>query len=219
MKTIDTYIHEAFRLRDNTKLSGKRKITVNTREELLEIIIKRLSPEKNGDFSDIDVSKIKDFSNLFQNLSFKTINITGWETSQAEDFSSMFDKCDKLEEIIGISDIDTSHVTYMTHMFHKCKKLKRINISNWNVDNLYYANGMFGWCDDLEDIGDLSEWNVQNVKSLREMFVFCNELKHIGDISEWTKRMKFMCNCAEMFYGCTKLKDNGGIPDWYGSDD
>ena len=65
-------------------------ITVNSREELKELIKQRI--EEQGpkcDLNDIDVSRVKDMHGLFFYSSFDG-DISGWDVSNVEDMSYMF---------------------------------------------------------------------------------------------------------------------------------
>ena len=41
--------------------------------------------------------------------------------------------------------------------------------------------GMFAFCSDLEDIGDLSKWNTSKLRSINEIFDNCVSLSKLDD--------------------------------------
>lgn len=212
MKTLTTHIREAFRLRDDTKFPEKRVIKTNYD---LCTYIRQFNVEDALNLSGIDVSQMVDMSNVFEGTNFKTINVTGWDTSNVELMNNMFAKCKRLERIIGIENFDVKKVKQTQYMFSKCEKLKSIDLSEWRPESLEYANNMFEHCVKLKTTGDLCGWKMLYLKSMKEMFLFDYDLEDIGDVTDWPRYMKTMCNCAEMFFRCDKLKDNESIPDWY----
>jgi surface protein len=47
---------------------------------------------------------------------------------------------------------------------------KNSDISNWNVSNVKYMDGLFG---NSKFNGDISKWNVSNVTNMDDMFEGC----------------------------------------------
>ena len=54
-------------------------------------------------------------------------------------------------------------------MFSLCKLLTSINISNFNIQNVEYIDGLFKDCHKLLSI-NISNFNTKNVKSMSWMF-------------------------------------------------
>lgn len=165
MISINTYINEAFRLRDNTKLSAPviriAKYHPQTKFELKHLIDNRIqyrgvgTKEEPIDFNDVDTSAIKDFSFIFQKMDIEYIDISNWDTSEVIKMMSMFDGCKNLKSIGDISGWDVSKVDNFARMFWKCKN--------------------------LEDVGDLTKWKI-NLSAWRQ-----NMFTHAGDIAVPTK--------------------------------
>jgi len=106
--------------------------------KLLDKLIKERGLE--GDFNDIDTSKITDMSCLF---TFSRSNFNGdiskWDVSNVTNMVSMFEK----SEFTGnISKWDVSNVKDMKFMFYGSKF--NGDISNWDVINVKNMGGMFG---------------------------------------------------------------------------
>ena len=85
-------------------------------ENILEQLIKERGNE--GDFNDIDTSKITDMSKLFDRMTKFNGDISEW---------------------------DVSNVTNMSWMFYYCKSFNQ-NISNWNVSKVEYNYNIFFNC-------------------------------------------------------------------------
>lgn len=215
MKSFNKYmasmkIDEAL-IKKNTSLN-QISYRPNSKEELRKIIQKKIDKmnsrnSTNLHLADIDVSRIDNMNSLFMGLSgyenIKRINIYNWDTSNVESFSYMFALLDKLEEIIGIEDINTSNVESFDSMFLECKKLKKIDISKWNTSKSTVFTGMFKDCKNLSEIIGIENIDISNAYYTTSMFHNCASLEKI-DINNWkTDRLYSM---ALMFKGCKKLK-------------
>lgn len=215
MKTITSYINEAFRLRDDTNV----QMIPSSVHELKNIIEKRY--EKYGvgtkqtpiSFNDINVVNITEFNNLFSEMKFQYIDISDWKTENVESMENMFSRCYELVSIGDVSKWNLNSVKNIKCMFYYCKSLKRVDLSDWKFsDELRDSGGMFLGCKELIDVGDIGNWNLENAVSVYGMFLGCNNLEHIGDISNWNLRN--IRSMGDMFKGCKKLKDVGDITKW-----
>ena len=123
MKSLTTYINEKLVINKNIKLHTEYP---KTKEELRDILAKRLKENKNADLNDIDVSEIDDMSYLFCKLDPHNIDISEW---------------------------DVSNVKYMYCMFAGCQNFNS-DLSNWDVRNVEDMQYMFDGCDSLKNIPD-----------------------------------------------------------------
>ena len=129
MKTINQYIQEKFIISKNTKLITY-KYFPKTKEELREILEKRLLEDKNADLNDIDVSKITDMSDLFFRLDPHNIDISEWDVSKVENMSYMFFGCRNFNS--NLSKWKVSKWKDTSYMFFGCKSLK--NKPSWYTE-------------------------------------------------------------------------------------
>ena len=119
----------------------------HSKEQLQEYLKSEI--EKQGEnvvIRNLDVSLIEDLSRLFYNAransigsGIKSLDLSGWKTSNVEDMSYMFSWCTELESL-NLSGWDTSKVRSMTEMFRYCVNLKSLDLSGWdtsNVENMY----------------------------------------------------------------------------------
>ena len=95
MKSINIYIKEALKL-------GKTryKYQPETKEELKKLMKQLIEERGNeGDFNDIDTSKITDMSDLFYELTDFNGNISQWDVSNVTNMRWMFDNSDFNQDI------------------------------------------------------------------------------------------------------------------------
>ena len=117
MKELNRYITEKFKIRKSNKPSYK--YFPETTKELKDLLKQLIEERGNeGDFNDIDTSKINDMSELFDNIEKFNGDISKW---------------------------DVSNVTNMSNIFFDCKLFNQ-DISNWNVSSVKYHNEMFKNC-------------------------------------------------------------------------
>ena len=142
MKSLTKYLEEKLIIK-KIKGSNNYKYFPQTKEELKEIISKRIKEEGNKvDLNNIDVSKITDMSELFTQTNFNG-NISNW---------------------------NVSNVTNMRFMFYGCKLFNQ-DISNWDVSNVTDMSGMFYFCEKFNQ--DISNWDVSNVTNMHNVFHNC----------------------------------------------
>lgn len=180
-------------------------------QELRNAIRKHNIETPDLDLNDIDVSQVTDFGELFAHFENETIDISGWDMSNAENLGGMFVVCKNLK-YVNINGIDTSNVRNMNRMFATCKNLKKIDgIENLNVDNLEACGQMFIRCESLTEL-DLSKWKPKKLTHTYLMFSECHKLKTIGDISNWD--MSKVWNMDSMFLYCENLRFTGDLNKW-----
>lgn len=142
MKSLTQIINEKLKIR---KSSIKIKYTPKTVSDLKYIVGEKIKNE-DYDLRDIDVSNILVFDYLFRDINrfekekIRSLDMSGWDVSNAKSFKGMFFNCFDLEEIFGIENWNVSNVTDMRGMFYNCRKLT-CDISDWNInDNCYISN-------------------------------------------------------------------------------
>ena len=119
MKSLKSYIQEKLIIK---KSNNNYKYFPKTKKELKDIIFKRIKAEGNEvDLNDIDVSEIRDMSDLFEGTNFKG-DISGWDVSNVTDMSYMFYGCKSFNQ--DISNWDVSKVKNVYNIFIGCNKMK-----------------------------------------------------------------------------------------------
>ena len=101
--------------REEDKFHSKKEL-----REYLKSEIKRQG--KNVVIQNIDVSLIEDLSDLFVDIAdrVKTLDLSGWNTSNVKNMSYMFYCCARLESL-DLSRWDMSNVMNMEDMFTGCR--------------------------------------------------------------------------------------------------
>ena len=172
----------------------------HSQKELREYIDSEI--EKQGEnvvIQNLDVSLIEDLSDLFEDFDdrVKTLDLSGWKTSNVWSMSYMFYDCRKLESL-NLSGWDTSSVKTMHGIFYHCESLESLDLSGWDTSNVENMAWMFSCCRKIKSI-DVSDWDTSKVNNMGYMFYECAKLESL-DLSRWdTSNVKDMEN---MFYNC-----------------
>ena len=94
----------------------------HSKEELQKYLISEIKRQgKNVVIRNLDASLVEDFSHLFENIAYgvKTLDLSGWKTSNVKNMSCMFQYCTHLKSL-DVSGWDTSNVMDMSWMFSYC---------------------------------------------------------------------------------------------------
>lgn len=206
MKSLTQYINEKLKIK-KSKASVAELVPKNN-DELYDMILeiwKNSSGYTHLDLTSIDVSNVNDLSYLFNQFrSVRTIDITGWDTSNCKSFVSMFSGCYNLEEIIGIRDIKFNENCAIDSMFKSCSELKKLDLSNWDTKNIFEFTSLFYGCKNLEEIIGIENFDVSNARHFDYMFCGCHKLTKL-DLSKWnTKKAN---TAIYMFSGAKGLKE------------
>ena len=208
------------------------------KDDLIEMIDEYIGNEWY-DLNSIDVSLIKDFSYLFHNLqSIQKIrdswgddedkdfdfrlDISGWDVSNGENFSHMFDGADFIDfESEGFKRWDVINGKDFSYMFanhYGTNPPVVLDLSKWDVGNGENFEGMFKNFN--QSLGSsLQSWDVSNGKNFESMFSglgFRNLKSVIAQVENWKinpdANMRFM---LKNIYTNVTIEH---YPDWYDKD-
>ena len=87
-------------------------------------------------------SEKTDLSNFFNDRVFKTVDLSGWDTSKVTSMESMFINCSNLTDL-NLSSFNTSQVTDMSYMFYGCSSLTNLNLSSFDTSKVIDLSFMF----------------------------------------------------------------------------
>lgn len=182
-------------------------ITPKNKKEL-----KKFMNKKRQYLGDIDISKVKDLSEIFRHIDRTNFDgIEKWDTSHIENMSDMFFDFDftKLKKdnplFRWIMNLDTSNVVDMTRMFAKTDGFD-VDISNWDVSNVKYMGKMFAYSESFNQ--DISKWNTSNVECMLGMFDGAKSFDQ--NIDNWDTsgiNKNFKCLEDDNFYGLDYFED------------
>lgn len=186
------------------------------------------------DMTGINASRVKNMSSMFhsgKNI-YKHIELSSFDTSNAEDMSYMFathgkktmenvdpidfsrfntSKVKNMEYMfynsflpsLDIRNFDTSNVENMKQMFDGLKNVRNLDLSGWNVKKVNNVQGIFSRLNKLQSL-NLSGWQMDSVTDMQFMFSNLADLTSLNLTGFTTKNVT---NMAYMFTGVNKLAD------------
>lgn len=94
--------------------------------------------------SGLDIKQVHNIDQMFfRDTNLQSVNLSGLNTSNVEDTTQMFCADTNLKEI-DLRDFDTSNVLYMDGMFELCNNLEHIKgLSDFNTTRVEEMNDMF----------------------------------------------------------------------------
>ena len=143
MKEIAKFIKEGLKITSKTKVN-KYNYHPKTKKELKKLINQLIEERGNeGDFNDIDTSKITDMLELFDGMNEFNGDISNWDVSNVTDMAFMFYDCESFNR--PLANWNVSNVTDMFGMFYGCTSFNR-PLANWNVSKVEYNYNTFYNC-------------------------------------------------------------------------
>ena len=186
------------------------------------------------DMTGINTSHVKNMDSMFfsGNNLYKHIELSSFDTSNAEDMSYMFathgiktmenidpidfsrfntSKVKNMEGMfvnsflpsLNIRNFDTSNVENMKRMFDGLKNVRNLDLSGWNVKKVNNIQLIFARLDKLQSL-NLSGWQMDSVTSMQAMFIALFDLTSLNLTGFTTKNVTNMSN---MFADVRKLAD------------
>lgn len=207
MKTIKDYIQESkhsFRIKSHLK-KQVYNYHPESKSELADIINELLQRgETNLNY--IDVSKVKDFVNLFAIVKIRyhdnlpNVDVSEWNISDDAKIQALFKNFKNFNGDLSLWDM--SKRKSLAYMFYGCELFTGKGLENWDISNVNSCSHMFGECKTFN--ADISKWDVSNLKNTGYMFFCCTNFNQ--DLSGWN--IPGVCWKQSMFEGCKKFKCN-----------
>ena len=161
-------------------------------------------PSENTVYYWTEADKItlsKDSSFMFDRMSkLQTIDLSGFDTSEAEDMSRMFAASPELKSL-DLSGFNTSKVKNMIYMFYDAGKIETLDFSAFDTSNVTTMYGLFNGMRALKNL-NISSFNTQNVTEMQEMFQYNSSLTSL-DLSHFDTRK--VTNMKSMFYNLSNV--------------
>lgn len=150
----------------------------------------------------IDVSKVKNISNMFNSCrKLTTLTFSNWTTNNLLYMDAFLKDCSTLSSV-SISNLNLSKVASLYEVFSGCRALTTIDLSNWNTSKVTNMSKMFYYCNSLTSIEGISNWQVENLENLNNAFYYCSKLPSL-DLSGWVTTN--LTDTGSMFENCSKL--------------
>ena len=165
---------------------------------------------KSLDLRGLDTSDVVKGDAMFRNDYYlNDLNLSTFNTSKMTSINSMFEKCTSLPSL-DVSHFDTSNVRDMQNVFSYCQSATSINVSGWNTCKTRNMSFMFNECRKLLTV-DVSSFDTSNVVSLYVMFGDCRSITSL-DVSNFdTSNVQ---NVMWIFSYTQSLKELKGFENW-----
>ena len=134
------------------------------------------------------------------------LDTSGW-TFSGSSIERMFEGC-KLLTRLDLRNFDMDNVRAATNMFAGCSSLREVLVDGWNLERLSVADSMFYNCTSLQSL-DTSKWNLGNLSNGSSMFQNCTSLQSL-DTSKWNLGN---LNTAENMFRQTEI-NTLDVRDW-----
>ena len=161
-------------------------------------------PSENTVYYWTEADKItlsKDSSFMFDRMSkLQTIDLSGFDTSEAEDMSRMFAASPELKSL-DLSGFNTSKVKNMIYMFYNAGKIETLDLSVFDTSNVTTMHGLFNGMRALKNL-NISSFNTQNVTEMQEMFQYNSSLTSLDLLHFDTRKVT---NMKSMFYNLSNV--------------
>ena len=179
------------------------------------------------DISHLNTSKVKNMQGMFIGSLASAINMSGIDTSNAENISFIFQGAKKVTSL-NLANLNVTKVRSMLQPFFNMSSLTHLDLSNWNLASLTTLNSFLRYTSSLESVNltgfktdhitnmsqmfmgsgvktlDLSSFNTSNVTDMSLMFRGTPRLTAINLSSFNTSSVT---NMKEMFSGASRITD------------
>jgi len=124
---------------------------------------------KHLDLSNLDVSQANSFENMFYNAqSLEYVDLSNWDTRRSTSFYRMFKNCYNLK-YLDLSSFKIYKATSLIEMFYGCRNLEELDLSSFDLNNVNYINYMFAGMSKIKTI-DISNFSTPNLKNMQCLF-------------------------------------------------
>ena len=161
-------------------------------------------PSENTAYYWTEADKItlsKDSSFMFDQMSkLQTIDLSGFDTSEAENMARMFSNSPELKSL-DFSGFNTGKVKDFTYTFYDAKNIESLDLSMFDTSSVTTMYGMFNGMTALKNL-NISSFNTQNVTEMQEMFQYNSSLTSLDLLHFDTRKVT---NMKSMFNGMSNV--------------
>ena len=121
--------------------------------------------------SNFDTSNLIDCNHMFNDIQFKYLDLSSFNTSKVKNAEAMFLNCQQLISL-DLSNFDTSQITNFKEFLKECRAMTYLDISNFNTSSCTNMDRMFSHCASLTSL-DLTHFDTSKVTDMHKMFSEC----------------------------------------------
>ncbi len=192
-------------------------------EDIHELFM-RLDHLKEIDFSNVDMSQVKNTGYLFGYCaSLKKVSMNAKLPAQPTNMSQTFASCYTLESV-SLGNMDTSKVESFSSLFYECYNLQSFDFEKIDITSAQFLGQMFQQCYQLR-MADMSSWKSDKVIDISWMFSACTSLTKVilPEQGMHVGRVNYSYGASSVFYNCSSLTsienldqlDTSGVEDMY----
>lgn len=126
------------------------------------------------DLSGADTSNVENFEWMFRKCAATSVDLTGFNTSAASNVYGMFEDCQNLTAL-DVTGFDTSGLTSFSNMFKGCQSLTSLDVTGFDTSKAIDMDGLFSGCSGLTSL-NVTGFDTSAAKNLRSMFNSCTRL-------------------------------------------
>lgn len=174
-------------------------------EDMSYMFFKKSTPveyTEAADFSSFDTSKVTNMEYMFNNTTFKNLNISNFNTSNVVNMEQAFSYITGLKEL-DLSNLDVKKVANATELFRQSTSIEKLNLSGWENNSLTDMSELFRQMTSLKKL-KLTGFTTPNVTNMARMFLYCESLEEVDLSSFDTSNVTDM---SSMFNGTKKLSN------------
>ncbi|MBQ8537792.1 MAG: BspA family leucine-rich repeat surface protein [Clostridia bacterium] len=113
----------------------------------------------------VDTSLLTSMQGMFDSCAqLKSLDLTGWDTSQVVMMAAMFNDCEGLREVVLPDGFVTKAAGNLDLMFRNCLALEYVNTVGWDTSNVESMVDIFASCNALVR-PDTSGWALKQIQN------------------------------------------------------
>ena len=168
-------------------------------------------PSENTVYYWTEANKItlsKDSSFMFDRMpKLQTIDLSGFDTSEAENMARMFSNSPELKSL-DFSSFNTGKVKDFTYTFYDAKNIESLDLSMFDTSSATTMYGMFDAMTDVSEIKFGTNFNTRNVTNMGRMFSRTSSIQQLdlshfntGNVTAMNDMFSLMTSLTQINFG------------------